>query len=410
VVILRTEVDYFATAPALLLLNVIQREGMCVNQRLRIGIDLTGIWRPSTGIFTYAKQLASELLRLNKQNSYTLFFSGEIHPEFQELKEKFHAAVIPFRGEVLSKQLLLPALCNLHKLDLIHFPALPPPVACFRPFVWTLHDATPWLYPGTMDFKGRLYFRWVGACAARASKAIITVSKEAKRNIVDSLAIPEGKVRVIYEGVDAAFRALNDSEFMNSVRSRYQLPERFILTVGTLEPRKNLSFLIDAYRRLCEVTQTELGLVIVGRSGWNMQAIQQRLSEGGGRIVLTGFVPQEDLVAFYNLAEIFVLPSLYEGFGFPPLEAMACGCPVIVSDRGSLPEIVEDAAVVIDPENIDSLVGALRSVLSIPALRTALKEKGLARVRQFSWRTAAIKTLDLYSEILGAQNSSRVAC
>ena len=380
-------------------LRATRRADMDVKRKPRVGIDLTGVWRPSTGIFAYAVQLTRELLSIDDENSYTLFFSGQIHPEFHGLRDKFRAVVIRCREEVLGKQIFLAALCHTCGLDLIHFPAFPPPVACFRPFVWTLHDATPWLHPETMDWKGRLYFRSVGPWSSRSSEAIIAVSNSAKRDIVDALQVPEDKMEVIYEGVDGAFRRLADEALMNSVRVRYHLPQRFILAVGTIEPRKNLPFLVEAHRRLCEANQEEVGLVVAGRMGWN-QASLLPVAEGRGKIVFTGFIPQRELVALYNLAEVFVLPSIYEGFGFPPLEAMASGCPVIVSNRGSLPEIVGDAAVLIDPENVDSLLEALQSVLRTPSLRAILVEKGFARVRQFSWRTAAVRTLELYERII----------
>jgi glycosyltransferase involved in cell wall biosynthesis len=367
---------------------------------LRIGIDLTGIWRPATGIFVYATRLARELMRVDSQNSYTLFFGGAVHPEFQELSPTFRAVVIPVREELVAKQVLLPAACNAHRLDLIHFPAFPPAVACFRPFVWTLHDATPWLRPDTMDLKGRLYFRSLGGWAARLSKAIITDSDDAKRAILRCMPHLESKLNVIHLGIDAGFRTVHDMEFLSSVRERYRLPGHFILTVGTLEPRKNLPFLVEAYARLCATAENRLGLVIAGRTGWNSHPLQKCLQEAGGQIVLTGFVPQDDLVALYNLADLFVLPSSYEGFGFPPLEAMACGCPVIVSDRGSLPEVVGDAALLIDPESLDSLVGAIQTVVNDSSLRSQLIERGYARVKQFCWRTAALKTLQVYEHVV----------
>ncbi len=369
------------------------------NRSLRIGIDLTAAWREGTGIFVYAVKLASELLRIDDQNRYTLFFSGEVHPDFKPWQGKFRPVLIPVREEFTSKQVLMGVLCNAYRLDLIHFPAFPPPMACFRRYVWTLHDAAPWLFPQTMDVKGRLYFRWVGGWAAHLSKAIITVSNDAKRNIIAALRLPETKVNVIYEGIDAGFKRLDDHSFMDSVRLRYGLPEKFMLTVGTLEPRKNLPFLIRAYRQMRHANQTKLGLVIVGRTGWKSEALEGDLGGEDKNIVLTGFVPQADLVALYNLAEVFVLPSLYEGFGFPPLEAMACGCPVIVSHRGSLPEVVGDAALLIDPQDLDSLVGALRAVEETPSLRAALIQKGLERAQQFTWTATATKTLALYNEI-----------
>jgi len=346
----------------------------------------------------YARELAKELMKIDDRNEYTLFFSGEVHQAFRNLPENFHPIVIPVRDEVMAKQVCTATLCNVLGLDLIHFPALPPAALCWRPFVWTLHDATAWLHPETMDLKGRLYYRWMGGLAVRRSKRLITVSNAAKRDIVDNLSISEERVTVIYEGVDGAFRRMDDFDALASVRTRYDLPERFILTVGTLEPRKNLSFLIDAYRRYCSLSDSKWGLVIVGRTGWNSDAISASFSPG--EIISTGFVPQSHLVALYNLADVFVLPSLYEGFGFPPLEAMACGCPVIVSQRGSLPEVVGDAALFIDPENLDSLVSALKAVNDDSRLRAALVEKGIVRASQFSWRTAALKTLALYNDLM----------
>jgi glycosyltransferase involved in cell wall biosynthesis len=205
-------------------------------------------------------------------------------------------------------------------------------------------------------------------------------------------------VFVIHGGPDGEFQRLDDHELLAAVRARHRLPERFILTVATLEPRKNLPFLIEAYRRFRRLTGTKLGLVIVGRAGWKLESLQPALRESGQEIVLTGFVPQRDLVALYNLAEVFVLPSLYEGFGLPPLEAMACGCPVIVSNRGSLPEVVADAGLLIDPENPDSLVRAIGRVEANQSLRDELARRGLKRAKQFSWKTSAVKTEEVYQQ------------
>lgn len=353
-------------------------------------------------MFVYAIELARNLLSLDDHNEYTLFFSDEVHPAFQGLGAKFKAVVIPIREEVLSKQLVMGILCNALHLDVIHFPSFPPPLLCFRPYIWTLHDAGAWLYPETKNWKGRLYFRDLGGRAASYSRVIVTVSNESKRDIVAALRVPEDKVKVIYEGIDTSvFRRVCNNTLLNSVRTRYELPERFLLTVSTLEPKKNIPFLVRAYQKLCETFQTKVGLVIVGRKGWKTQAIDRCLSESGPGVVVTGFVPPEDLVALYNLAEVFVLASLHEGFGFPPLEAMACGCPAVVSNRGSLPETVGNAALLIDPEDLDSLVHALRSVLTDSQLRGALVQKGLVRVKEFSWKTTASKTLDLYREVVG---------
>lgn len=344
-----------------------------------------------------ASNLARELLTIDPENQYTLFFSGEVHKDFRELPANARSTVIPIREEFFAKQIVMGALCNALSLDLIHFPAFPPPLYCLRPFIWTLHDATPWLYPETMDLKGRLYFRWIGGHAARKSRLLVTDSEDAKQKISNALTLPEHKMRVVHLGVDSTFRRLGDSDLL-AVRARYRLPERFILVVGTREPRKNLPMLVRAFRRMRAANETKLGLVIVGRTGWNSDIVEDDLRNHDEQLVVTGFVPHSDLIALYNLAEVFVLPSLYEGFGLPPLEAMACGCPVIVSNRGSLPEIVGDAAILIDPEIEDSIMEAIRTVESNQFLRDDLAKRGAARVKDFSWRVAAGKTLTLYYE------------
>ena len=372
---------------------------MSAKRKLRIGIDLTGLWREPTGIFVAAAKLARELIYADKENQYTLFFAGEVHENFCELPPSARSITLPIREEFLSKQILLGAICNTLPLDVVHFPGLPPPLLCYRRFIWTLYDATPWLYPETMDLKGRLYFKWIGGLGARFSRLLVTGSEDAKAKIRDALRLPAHKVRVIPCGVDGNFKKLLDPNLLGEVRARYRLPERFILAVGTREPRKNLGTLVEAYRQMAKANQTDLGLVIVGRAGWKSEALERELREPGGRIVLTGFVPQKHLVALYSLAEVFILPSLYEGFGFPPLEAMACECPVIVSNRGSLPEVVGDAAVMIDPGSPGAIIAAIRAVEHNQAFRAELIRRGIKRMKEFSWAKAATKTLELYHEV-----------
>lgn len=251
-----------------------------------------------------------------------------------------------------------------------------------------------------MDLKGRLYFRCVGQWAAQSSRLIVTVSESAKRDIVRSVGVPERKVRVVHEGIDDTFKVVSDLQLLRSVRTQYRLPDRFILAVGTLEPRKNLPALIQAYRTIRRSSSTQLGLVIAGRTGWKATTLQQEAD--GDDVTFTGFVPQQHLVALYNLAEMFVLPSLYEGFGFPPLEAMACGCPVIVSNRGSLPEVVGDAAILIDPEREESIAAAIRMLEGNHSLRVSLIGRGFERIKSFSWKSTAKHTEALYKQVVSA--------
>jgi glycosyltransferase involved in cell wall biosynthesis len=391
------------------------------SSKATIGIDLTGLWRPTTGIFVYAIELAQQLLSFHRDYNFKLYFTEQVPPQFREMEGNFKSVVIPIREEILSKQFVMGALLNRPGLDLVHFPAFPPALACFRPTIWTIHDATAWLYPETMSWKGRTYFGRLGAMAARSSKAIITVSNESKRNIVDALRVPEEKVKVIYEGINPIFKRMEDPDKVQSLRQRYGLPQRFLLSVGTLEPRKNLPFLIKVYKALRDSypaqpgrPETQLGLVVVGRKGWKSQETDEALKSAGSGVILTGFVSREDLVGLYSTASAFVLSSLYEGFGFPPLEAMACGCPVVVSNRGSLSEVVGNAARLLELDDIRTWVETLRLILDNPAISQPLIEKGQERVRRFSWKTAATETLELYSQVangvaMRAESSKKTA-
>jgi glycosyltransferase involved in cell wall biosynthesis len=240
----------------------------------------------------------------------------------------------------------------------------------------------------------------------RAADAVIAVSECTKRDAIRFYRIPEEKITVIYEGVNPRFRPASP-EAIAAVRARYGLPERFILYVGTIEPRKNLTTLLEAFHHL--LATYDLRLVIVGKKGWLYERFFRRLRELGleNRVLFTGYVPDEDLPAIYSAADLFVFPSLYEGFGLPVLEAMACGTPVICSNTSSLPEVAGDAALLVDPTDARALTGAMEQVLTNERLWATLRAKGMERARGFTWEKAAYRTWEVYQQVISSFSGPR---
>lgn len=240
----------------------------------------------------------------------------------------------------------------------------------------------------------------------KAAKHIITISENARREIHEILNIPEERITVTPLGVDSGYHPMELSEEeICQLRDRYQLPDRFFLYVGAIEPRKNLQRLVEAFnvwRRQPENGDLDHKLVMTGGKGWLYGDIFKRIQELGlqDQIVFTGYVPEEDLPRIYNLAQALVYPSLYEGFGLPPLEAMACGTPVISSNCSSIPEVVGESGLLVDPLSVEELSAALQQVSQSSALRQELSQRGLQRARHFTWENCARLTMQVYNDLL----------
>jgi len=268
------------------------------------------------------------------------------------------------------------------------------------PSVFTLHDLIFRLYPETHMPLNRWFLTLMMPRFLRRADLILAVSECTRRDAIRWYRIPEERIVVTYEGVDERFRPA-PPEAVAAIRARYGLPERFILYVGTLEPRKNLPTLFAAYRSLL-ARWPELGLVVAGRPGWLTEGIFRSLRDLGleGRVRLLGYVPDADLPALYSAAAVFAFPSRYEGFGLPPLEAMACGTPVVVADTSSLPEVVGEAGLRVPPDQPEAWVEALAAALSREELRTRLREAGLRRAARFRWAETAARTLAAYEQVI----------
>jgi len=368
---------------------------------MRIGVHAAGLLSRRTGRESYVQSLLAALARVDGENEYHVFVTPSNRRLFERPEPNFRTVEVRLprmptrRLWEIAYVRLAPAV---RRLDIVHLMESPLPFYQPSKALATVHDVLPLLYPQLFPLKGRIYYRKALTAGAKRLRAVIASSEHTKRDMVDHLRIEPSRIRVIYPAVDARFAPIDDEDAVAAVRRRYNLPERFILYVGTLEPRKNLLRLIAAYHRLRETGLSE-ALVLAGGRGWLCDDVIDAAKAQEG-VHLTGFIADEDLPALYNAASLFVFPSLYEGFGSPPLEAMACGLPVVCSNTSSMPEVVGDAALLVDPEDEGSIAEAMWEAAHDETLRHRMRDAGLARARLFSWDDAARQTLDVYREII----------
>lgn len=368
---------------------------------MRIGINAYFLGRPETGSGQYTRRLLEALARVDSTNEYLLFspspVSGVRNPQspIRNLSENL--------SKLWFEQVSFPRACR--RLDLAHVPYFASPLFPTVPTVVTIHDLIPLLLPAYRgSYLVRLYTRLVAA-AARKAQAVITVSQASKEDIVRYLHIPPERVHVTYEAAGEAFQPLRDETRLAAVRQKYSLPDRYILYLGGFDQRKNLFTLLRAFALLANKQQA--GLVIAGQLPPRdsplfpdpCRMVKELRIEG--RVIFTGWVPEEDKPALFNGAAAFVFPSLYEGFGLPVAEALACGTPVIASNRASLPEVVGEGGILVEPTDAEALSEAMEALLIDDALRAEVGQKALIQAAKFSWGKTALETLAVYRKVVG---------
>lgn len=353
---------------------------------MRICIDLTSLADNFSGIERFALSITKELVK-NQEHHWILLFKNSVHKDFQDCKvEKI---VIKGKNKLFFNQVKL-AWKLLHiKADRFFFPAFPAPFFFFSKNAYnTIHDLSCWDCPESNKIYMIWYFKIMYWKASLCNKKIITVSEFSKGRICKILNVRPENVTVVYNGISERF---NESELSvdekKCVEKKYNLPNRYVLCLSTLEPRKNLRVLLDAYASLFEEGLTE-EIVLAGRKGWKMDDFLKGYSEDFLKHVhFTGFVDEEDLPAIYKLAKLFVFPSLYEGFGIPPLEALACGTPVISSDAASMPEILGKSVLYFKNNDVNELKQAILDI-DYDSLK---KQEVVTPANKYSWRKEANK-------------------
>ena len=295
----------------------------------------------------------------------------------------------------------LPRVLKENRVEVMHGPAtLVPLLPAGYATVVTIHDLVAFLFPETIPRKYALYMRWLITRVVKRADRIISVSENTKQDLIQVLGVTPDKVTVVHEAAQPGFTPVRDQEMLDKVARRYGIEDPFVYHVGNIEPRKNLVRLIRAFLLMRSRSKRKVRLVITGQKGWLTGRLFKALDgkDLHEDVIFTGYVPHQDLPLLMNAAEVFVFPSLYEGFGLPALEAMRCGTPVVTSNISSLPEIVGRAAVLVDPYNEESIAEGLQSVVEDADLRKELSRKGLAQAELFSWERAARETLAVYHQ------------
>ncbi|MBZ0299612.1 MAG: glycosyltransferase family 4 protein [Anaerolineae bacterium] len=349
------------------------------------------------GISTYMRRLVSALEALDETNLYTVFHSRKAT---ESLVHRFRHADLWTPCHHRFERLALSVELARFRLDLLHSPDFIPPLHGARRQVITVHDLNFLHYPQYLTAESRRYYNDQIAMAVRQADHILADSAATKMDLVNMLNAPADKITVHMLGVDESFARL-PPDTLQHYRQQLDLPETFLLFVGTLEPRKNIIGLLDAYRLLREQLADAPPLVLAGQRGWLFDETMQKIDQLalGAHVLFRENVAQDALPALYNLAAAVVLPSFYEGFGFPPLEGMACGTVPIVSNRSSLPEVVGEVGALIDPDDPASIATALLQALTDSAWLEAQRRAGLERAAQFTWECTARTTLSVYNTL-----------
>ena len=369
---------------------------------MRIGIDGRVLgFKQIGGARSYAYNLIANLARIDPENEYVIF-----HGLPQDLsfgKRNFRTKVIRVPAyKFLKEQLVLTYEVTKEKLDIFHSPFYLPPLVRLSKTIFTILDLNPDENPGLYQDKNMVaYFGKWRKRAAKETDRIITISNYVKGKVEESLLISRAKVKAIHLAHDERFRKVAKNDPKDRIRKDYHINGDFLLYVGHIQPWKNVNRLIKAFS-LIKKRGIKERLVLAGGKGWAAKEIETLTKELGlkGEVIITNFIPDDDLPLFYQAASAFALPSLMEGFGIPVLEAMVCGTPVVCSNATSLPEVAGDAAVFFNPLDISEMAEAIFRILTDEMLRKDLVAKGLKRSKEFSWEKTARETLEVYNEVM----------
>lgn len=384
---------------------------------MKIGIDGKPLLMQKTGSGIYTDRLLAAISSLDEQIKFRVYlpFSlaqlGKDAKRYTEDLRQQHTGQVSFVGNYFPPKLrrwvwqnsdMMPVERVIGDVDLFHATNLVMPPLRKAKGVFTVYDLTFMLFPA-YHVKGMQSFVRETKRSAERSDGLIAISEHTRQDAIELLGIPAERIQVTLLAADERYRVIHDREAIAAATARYGIDREFILYTGTLEPRKNVPALVRAFHQLRRETKLPHRLVLAGKKGWMYEQIFAEVADLGltDDVIFAGYVPDEDLPLLYNAASLFVYPSFYEGFGLPPLEAMACGCPVVTSNRSSLPEVVGDAGLMIDPDRVDDLAEAMTLVLNDGQLADSLRSAGIARAAGFSWERCGRETLAIYKDVLG---------
>ncbi|MFH1745306.1 MAG: glycosyltransferase family 1 protein [bacterium] len=359
---------------------------------MKIAIDMRSLSKSDwAGKQKYVFGFLKELFKIDQKNQYILYVDEKI--DFNAPNN--YCLKIILGGSMIWHIKILFDLIKT-KPD-IYFGAtsyIVPALNIFTENIIIIYDLVSFLPDSNKNHnkKAKYIEKLFMKLACRNSRRIISISENTKKDLIKIFKIDPKIIQTVYPACSREFKIIEDENYLSEIRKKYDLPENFLLFVGTLEPRKNLIKLIESYNKFIGEKEFEnYKLILVGKKGWHYDEIFRKVEELNlqNKIIFLGYAPDDDVPAFYNLASCFIYPSIYEGFGMPVIEAMRCGCPVITSNTSSLPEAAGDKAVLVDPESIDEIVTAIKNVLSDNVLRESMKKKGIEWSKKFSWENTA---------------------
>ncbi|MDD5342389.1 MAG: glycosyltransferase family 1 protein [Patescibacteria group bacterium] len=371
---------------------------------MHIGIDARFFGPEGKGLGRYTEKLVKNLEIIDSLNQYTIFLREENWDYYQPKNPRFRKIKAPFRWYSLKEQVSFPRLIKAQKLDLMHFPHFNVPLFYYQPFIVTIHDLIITHFPTTRAttlgparyLLKRLGYQWVISSAVKRSRKVITVSEYTKRELVSYFRLNPDKVAVTYEAAEPFSATPTPAQ---DVLAKYKINEPYILYVGNAYPHKNLELLLEAFAELKE-RFPELKLVLVGRLDYFYGRLKNKSELMGfaSRVVFPGYIPDEDLPGLYQKAMLYVFPSLAEGFGLPPLEAMQYGLPVVASSASCLPEVLGRGAAYFDPKSKHAIVKVLSDLINDSPARDNLRQLGYRQVKTYRWPKMAEQTLALYEQ------------
>ncbi len=372
---------------------------------MKIGINFHTTYECISGVEYYSLGLINGLVGIDQKNEYFIYTNrSDLIREYVRQAKNLNVIEIKYlktrMARILWEHTRLPHLISKHGIHVLHCPSYIVPLRNTNiPYIVTIHDTIAIDHPNWCKPTNAIYYNLFMKQSTKKASSVISVSERTADDIKRNFDMPCSKINVVHSGIDNIFNTKKDFSHLHEIRKRYNLPERFILYVGNIEPKKNISAIINLQKHLQQEGFPQK-LVIVGNRAWGTRKELAEIYKEGksNNIICTGYVKRTELPYFYQMADIFVFPSLYEGFGFPPIEAMACGTPVISTTKGILNETVAKAALIVEPFDIKQILEAAISIITDYGLRKKLINMGIKVSSCFNWETTAEKTLRIYEK------------